>query len=516
MTERIYIYDTTLRDGAQTEGISFSLGDKESIAGLLDSFGMDFIEGGMPASNPKDREFFSSERKMKRSSLVAFGSTCRPGHRASEDEGLKILAESKTEWACIFGKAWDFHVTEALNTTTGENLRMIRDSITYLKECGMKVIFDAEHFFDGYRANEKYALDVVKTAAESGAEWIVLCDTNGGSLPSFIGKVTGTVHRIFPKIGIHCHNDSDLAVACSLSAVENGATMIQGTVNGIGERCGNANLCSVIPDLVFKMGYEMDVNLTDLRSLSYAVSELANTRHLAHMPYVGDKAFTHKGGMHVSALLKNTATYEHVPPESVGNHRNIIVSDMAGKSNIQKKLSEMGVEVDEDGLRRVLARVKEMEAQGYQFDAADASLKLLVERVLDKESRPFDIRGFRLNIDGVGTTQLISEASIKIVDRLGEIEHTAADCEGPVNALDRALRKALSKFYPDIIKNVRLTDYKVRVIEENCGTESWVRVLIKSTDGKDTWTTIGVSENVVEASLIALADSYEYAIQASQ
>ncbi len=516
MTERIYIYDTTLRDGAQTEGISFSLGDKESIAGLLDSFGMDFIEGGMPASNPKDREFFSSERKMKRSSLVAFGSTCRPGHKASEDEGLKILAESKTEWACIFGKAWDFHVTEALNTTTEENLRMIRDSIAYLKECGMKVIFDAEHFFDGYRANEKYALDVVKTAAESGAEWIVLCDTNGGSLPSFIGKVTGTVYKIFPKIGIHCHNDSDLAVACSLSAVENGATMIQGTVNGIGERCGNANLCSVIPDLVFKMGYEMDVNLTDLRSLSYAVSELANTRHLAHMPYVGDKAFTHKGGMHVSALLKNTATYEHVPPESVGNHRNIIVSDMAGKSNIQKKLSEMGIEVDEDGLRRVLARVKEMEAQGYQFDAADASLKLLVERVLDKESRPFDIRGFRLNIDGVGMTQLISEASIKIVDRLGEIEHTAADCEGPVNALDRALRKALSKFYPDIIKNVRLTDYKVRVIEENCGTESWVRVLIKSTDGKDTWTTIGVSENVVEASLIALADSYEYAIQASQ
>lgn len=516
MTERIYIYDTTLRDGAQTEGISFSLGDKESIAGLLDGFGMDFIEGGMPASNPKDREFFSSERKMKRSSLVAFGSTCRPGHKASEDEGLKILAESKTEWACIFGKAWDFHVTEALNTTTEENLRMIRDSIAYLKECGMKVIFDAEHFFDGYRANEKYALDVVKTAAESGAEWIVLCDTNGGSLPSFIGKVTGTVYKIFPKIGIHCHNDSDLAVACSLSAVENGATMIQGTVNGIGERCGNANLCSVIPDLVFKMGYEMDVNLTDLRSLSYAVSELANTRHLAHMPYVGDKAFTHKGGMHVSALLKNTATYEHVPPESVGNHRNIIVSDMAGKSNIQKKLSEMGIEVDEDGLRRVLARVKEMEAQGYQFDAADASLKLLVERVLDKESRPFDIRGFRLNIDGVGMTQLISEASIKIVDRLGEIEHTAADCEGPVNALDRALRKALSKFYPDIIKNVRLTDYKVRVIEENCGTESWVRVLIKSTDGKDTWTTIGVSENVVEASLIALADSYEYAIQASQ
>ncbi len=516
MTERIYIYDTTLRDGAQTEGISFSLGDKESIVNLLDDFGMDFIEGGMPSSNPKDKEFFSVGREMKRSTLVAFGSTCRPGHKASEDEGLKILAESKTEWACIFGKAWDFHVTEALKTTTEENLRMIGDSIAYLRECGMKVIFDAEHFFDGYKANEKYATDVIKTAVDSGAEWIVLCDTNGGSLPSFIGKVTGIAHKIFQKIGIHCHNDSDLAVACSLSAVENGATMIQGTVNGIGERCGNANLCSVIPDLIFKMEYEMDVNLTDLRSLSYAVSELANARHLAHMPYVGDKAFTHKGGMHVSALLKNTATYEHVPPESVGNHRNIIVSDMAGKSNIQKKLSEMGIEVDEDGLRNVLARVKEMEAQGYQFDAADASLKLLVERVLDKESRPFDIRGFRLNIDGVGTTKLMSEASIKIVDRLGEIEHTAADCEGPVNALDKALRKALSKFYPEIIKNVRLTDYKVRVIEENCGTESWVRVLIKSTDGKSTWNTIGVSENVVEASLIALADSYEYAIQASQ
>ena len=516
MSDRIYIYDTTLRDGAQTEGISFSLGDKDIITDLLDDFGMDFIEGGMPASNPKDKEFFSVNRELKKSKMVAFGSTCRPNHHADEDEGLKILLESKTEWACIFGKAWDFHVTEALNTTLEENLRMIRDSISFLKDNGKKVIFDAEHFFDGYRANDNYAMDVIDAAAKGGAEWIVLCDTNGGSLPSYIGKVVAKVREVFPRIGIHCHNDSDLAVACSLVAVENGATMVQGTVNGIGERCGNANLCSVIPDLRFKMGYDMPMDLGDLRSLSYSVSESANTRHLAHMPYVGDKAFTHKGGMHVSALMKDPATYEHVSPESVGNHRNIVISDMSGKSNVLKKLSDMGIAANKSDVDRILVRVKEMEAQGYQFEIADASFKLLVERVLDKESRPFDIRGFRLNIDGVGTTQLISEASIKIADKLGEIEHTAADCEGPVNALDRALRKALSKFYPDIISKVRLTDYKVRVIDENCGTESWVRVLIKSTDGKSTWSTIGVSENVVEASLIALADSYEYAILAEQ
>ncbi len=516
MSKKIYIYDTTLRDGAQTEGISFSLGDKETIIDLLDDFGMDFIEGGMPASNPKDRELFSVDRELKKSAMVAFGSTCKANMRADQDEGLRTLVDSRTEWACIFGKAWDFHVTEALKTTLEENLRMIRDSVSFLKDNGKRVIFDAEHFFDGYRANERYAMEVVDAAIDGGAEWIVLCDTNGGSLPSFIGKVVSRVCEKFPKIGIHCHNDSELAVACSLMAVESGATMVQGTVNGIGERCGNANLCSVIPDLKFKLGYEMPMDLTDLRSLSYSVSESANTRHLAHMPYVGDKAFTHKGGMHVSALMKDPATYEHVPPESVGNHRNIVVSDMSGKSNVLKKLSEMDIDADKDGVNRILARVKELEAKGYQFETADASFKLLVERILDKESRPFDIRGFRLNIDGVGTTQLISEASIKIADKLGEIEHTAADCEGPVNALDKALRKALSKFYPDIIKRIRLTDYKVRVIDENCGTESWVRVLIKSTDGKSTWTTIGVSENVVEASLIALADSYEYAILAEQ
>ena len=507
---RIIIYDTTLRDGAQTEGISFSLEDKVEIMEKLDSFGMDFIEGGMPSSNPKDQELFASRPKLKNGQLVAFGSTCRPGVKAADDEGLKISASCGCEWVCIFGKAWDFHVTEALNTTLDENLRMIRDSISFLISSGKKVIFDAEHFFDGYKANERYAMEVLDAAKD--AEWIVLCDTNGGNLPTFIGDVTADVaRRTKAKIGIHCHNDSDMAVACSLSAVRNGATMVQGTVNGIGERCGNANLCSVIPNLRLKMDCEVPVDLTKLTGLSYSIAEIANIRHVPHMPFVGEKAFAHKGGMHVSALMKDTRTYEHIPPESVGNKRQILISDMSGRASIMEKIKEMGIDADDADIERIKETVKEKESVGYQYEGADASLRLLIERVKGSTRTPFTVQGFRLSIDGIGVTDLQSEASIKVKDDSGNVEHTASDGDGPVNALDKSLRKALSKFYP-VINDIRLTDYKVRVLDERAATAARVRVLIRSTDGKSTWSTVGVSENVIEASLIALSDSMEYAI----
>ena len=508
---RIIIYDTTLRDGAQAEGISFSLEDKQEMISLLDGFGVDFIEGGMPSSNPKDREMFSSPVELKKSSLVAFGSTCRPDVDAPEDEGLKVLSECSAEWVCIFGKSWDFQVTCALETELEENIRMVKDSISFLKGKGKRVIFDAEHFFDGYGGNSTYAMDVITAAHDAGAEWIVLCDTNGGSLPGYIGKVTAEVCRSFDKVGIHCHNDSELAVACTLTAVENGATMVQGTINGIGERCGNANLCSVIPDLKMKMGMDIPVDLTKLTAVSRAASELSNMANVANMPFVGEMAFAHKGGMHVSALMKDTRTYEHIVPESVGNRRKVLISDMSGRASISNKVKEMGIKVDDDDLKRISEHVKEMESHGYQYEGADASFRLLVYRAIGSESKPFSIQGFRLHMEGVGMTGLNSEASMKIADIAGEIEHTAADSEGPVGALDKAFKKALMRFYPEI-ENIRLTDYKVRVLDEKSGTDAWVRVLIRSTDGKRSWNTVGVSENVIEASLIALSDSYEYAL----
>ena len=507
---RIQIYDTTLRDGAQTEGISFSREDTRAIMEKLDAFGMEFIEGGMPSSNPKDLEIFSSPPVMKNSKPVAFGSTCRPGAKASDDEGLKVLASCKCDWACIFGKSWDFHVTEALETTLDENLRMVRDSIAFLKSKGKKVIFDAEHFFDGYKANKDYAMKVLEAASE--AEWIVLCDTNGGNMPTFVGDVTAKVVKTTGKqIGIHCHNDSDMATACSLAAVRNGATMVQGTVNGIGERCGNANLCSVLPNLKFKLDCEIPMDLTRLTSLSYSVAEIANIRHVPHMPFVGEKAFAHKGGMHVSALMKDTRTYEHIPPESVGNKRQILISDMSGRASISEKIKEMGIVADDAVIERIKETVKEKESVGYQYEGAEASLRLLIERAKGNDARPFTVEGFRLSIDGIGVTDLQSEASIKVKDDSGDIEHTASDGDGPVNALDKSLRKALSKFFP-VINDIRLTDYKVRVLDERAATAARVRVLIRSTDGKSTWSTVGVSENVIEASLIALSDSMEYAI----
>ena len=510
--DRIAIFDTTLRDGSQMEGITFSLEDKKEIISRLDDFGVDFIEGGMPASNPTDRQLFSSGVKPRNAKLVAFGSTCKAGVSPDEDEGLRALADSDTDWVCIFGKAWNFHVTEVLGISEDENLEIIRGSIGFLRRAGKHVLFDAEHYFDGYTSSRDYALEVVRAARDAGAEWITLCDTNGGSLPSTVGEiVTDTLMETNADLGIHCHNDSELAVACTLAAVDAGARMVQVTVNGIGERCGNANMCSVIPDLVLKMGYEVSADISGMTQLSRSVAEIANIRQYSFMPYVGSKSFTHKGGMHIDALIKNPRTYEHIDPSVVGNGRNVLVSELSGRAGIGRKLEELGIEPKDDIVVKVMNRIKELESTGYQFEAADASLELLIRKTCGYTDTPFRIPAFRIYIDEIGNNEIKSEASIKVVDSEGNMEHTASDGDGPVDALNNALKKALSKFFPEI-EGLRLIDYKVRVLDEKAATAAPVRVMIRTTDGKDKWTTVGVSTNVIEASLIALVDSMEYAV----
>ena len=510
----VKIFDTTLRDGSQTLGITFSCEDKLDILKKLDEFGVDFVEGGWPGSNPRDDEFFrkASELNLKHCELVAFGSTRRFGTSASEDQGMKLLADCPVEWCCIFGKSWDFQVTTALGIELEQNLEMISDSVKFLRESGKKVMFDAEHFFDGYKSNPEYAIRVLETAHTSGAEWLVLCDTNGGSLPSEVSEIVEQVlMTLDAPLGIHCHNDSDLATACSIAAVDSGCTMVQGTINGLGERCGNANLCSIIPNLVFKSGYELDnIRMEDLTSLSKYVGEIANMTLPDSMPYVGERAFAHKAGIHVSALVKDTRTYEHIDPSMVGNSRKLLVSDMSGKSNISEKLSELGLEVSDDS-RDIANKIKEMESMGYQFEGADASFELLVKRLRNDIEPMFNVSGFTVYTDDRGGQMMDSEASVKVYDMEGNMEHTAADGNGPVNALDNALRKALMKFFP-VLKDIRLTDYKVRVLDEKSATAACVRVLIRSTNGNDSWTTVGVSDNVIRASLVALVDSIEYAL----
>ena len=515
----VVLYDTTLRDGAQSEGISFSVQDKLDILTELDRFGVDFVEGGWPGSNPTDTEFFSEARKLKlnNAELCAFGSTRRRGVKAEEDTNLRDLVASGAGWACIFGKTWDFQVEKALNISKEENLAIIRESIEFLRKSGMRVMFDAEHFFDGFYSDGDYAIKTLKTAAEAGAEWVVLCDTNGGTLPDRVADAVSAVKKhVDAKIGIHCHNDTDLAVASSLAAVKAGAEMVQGCVNGIGERTGNANMCSIIPNLMLKMGRSTNVkDLSKLTELSKFVGEVANTAPPSSLPYVGEKAFAHKGGMHVSALAKDSRTYEHIKPETVGNKRRVLVSDMSGRASISEKLKELGITGEGDDSGLITSTVKELEAKGYQFEGADASFELLVKRLRGEWEPHFTIAGFRLFIDEVENGRLISEASIKVRNREGDIEHTASDGDGPVNALDNALRKALSKFYP-VLNRIRLSDYKVRVLDEKAATAASVRVLIRSTNGTESWTTVGVSENVIEASLIALVDSLEYAITISE
>jgi 2-isopropylmalate synthase len=515
----ISFLDTTLRDGSQGEGVTFSSEDKIKVAKALDDFGVHFIEGGWPGSNPKDIAFFKKIRRvsLKNAKVTAFGSTRRTRKKPEEDENLKAIIETRASAVTLFGKSWELHVTDALKATLHANLQMIEDSISYLRSKGISVIYDAEHFFDGFRSNPAYALQTLVAAQKGGAQIIVLCDTNGGTLPQEIEPVMKEVRRTIDlPLGIHAHNDSDCAVAVSVEAVRCGAVHVQGTINGYGERCGNANLCSIIPILQLKMGKECvpPENLKKLAELSRYVSELANMSHAANMPFVGESAFAHKGGIHVNAVMKNPKTYEHVDPELVGNTRRVLVSDLSGRSNVYYKASEFGIDLnrlDNHSKKTVeiLKKLKELEDSGYQFEGAEGSFEILMKKLIKQFNEYFSLEGFRVITEKRGPHQeVLSEATIKVTVE-GEKELTASEGVGPVNALDRALRKALLRFYPTL-GEMKLVDYKVRVLETDRATEASVRVLIQSSDGTETWGTVGVSQNVMEASWLALVDSISY------
>lgn len=507
----VHLFDTTLRDGTQSEGLSLSVEDKLRIASLIDGFGIHFIEGGYPGSNPKDVEFFrrARELKLKGAKLTAFGSTRRAGGAAASDANLEALVAAGTPAVCIFGKSWLLHVTQVLGTTPEENLAMIRDSVAFLKHHGKEVVYDAEHFFDGFRADRAYALASVRAAAQAGADWIALCDTNGGSLPSFIAETVGVVRQeVATRLGIHTHNDSDLAVANALAAVDAGCTQVQGTINGWGERCGNANLVSIIPALQIKMGRRCvpEENLARLTELSRAVSEIANIRPRAHAPYVGRSAFAHKGGAHVAAIEKVTSTYEHVPPERVGNRRHIVVSELSGRGNVRVRATEIGLDV-RGSEREVLARIKELENRGYQFEAAEGSFELIVRRSQPGYEPPFDILDVVVISERRRGSDMFVEATVKL--RIGaQVVHTAGEGHGPVHAMDHAFHKALDGTYP-LLAKVQLCDYKVRILDPEAATGAKTRVLIESAHDGDRWSTIGVSQNIIEASCEALADALE-------
>ncbi len=515
------LYDTTLRDGAQEEGISFSVEDKLKICQKLDELGIDFIEGGWPGSNPKDSEFFAQARNLRltHSTLVAFSSTRHVNSRAKEDLNLQALLQAKTKVVTIVGKTWDKQVTRVLETTLEENLSMITDSISYLRAKGLRVFFDAEHFFDGYKGNPEYALQVVVAAAKAGVECVVLCDTNGGTLPQQIVEAIKAVKKASPvALGIHTHNDAELAVANTLVAVEAGVIQVQGTINGYGERCGNANLCSIIPTLKLKMGIDCITGkqLNKLSDVSRYISELANMPHYDRLPYVGDDAFTHKGGIHVSGLIKWEDSYQHIKPSLVGNRPHVVVSELAGKGSIIFKAKERGLPIPKGKeVEKVLEQIKLLEKQGFQYDVAEASFDLLLRRVQPDYRPPFELVDFMVVVEKRrrpptrgNQEEPLSEATIKVkVDN--RVVHTAAEGDGPVDALDQALRKALLQFYPDLTV-VKLIDYKVRILEETAGTASQVRVLIESSDGRENWRTVGSSTNIIEASWLALADSIEY------
>lgn len=514
---RVYLYDTTLRDGSQGEGVSFSVNDKLKITARLDALGVDYLEGGWPGSNPKDLEYFQKvqELGLAHTKVTAFGSTRRPGVRPQDDLNLNALVRAGVKAVTIFGKTWDLHVTEALNVSLQENLDMIYESVAFLTGHGLEVVYDAEHFFDGYKANADYALKTLEAAVRGGASWLTLCDTNGGSLPQEIEEIVKKVAAQFPvAIGIHCHNDGELAVANTLAAVQGGAALVQGTINGLGERCGNANLCSVIPNLELKLGYQClpQGKLQHLTEVSHFVSEIANLVHANNLPYVGHSAFAHKGGIHVSAVLKNPQTYEHIPPEVVGNKRRVLVSELAGASNLHYKAQELGMEHlnNKEQSRHLVQTIKELEYQGYQFEGAEASLELFLKKATGEYRSVFALESVKVLVEKRGDQEMLTEAMIKL--RVGDqVVHTAAEGNGPVNALDNALRKALEEFFP-VIKNMHLTDYKVRVLDEKDATQAKVRVLIESRNQEETWSTIGVSHNIIEASWQALVDSMEYAL----
>lgn len=522
--KKLYFFDTTLRDGSQAEGISFSVADKIRIAHLLDDWGMDYIEGGWPGSNPKDISFFKAaqEERFKYAKLTAFGSTHHPKYEASEDPNLLALIESNTPVCTIFGKSWDLHAKEALKVSLSKNLELIQDSVRFLRSHDREVIFDAEHFFDGYKENPDYALEVLEAALNGGARNISLADTNGGSLPNEIAEISRKVREYLPsaELGIHCHNDSGLAVANSIMHVQEGGVLVQGTMNGIGERCGNADLVSIIPSLLLKLGYDAKLKkkLEQLTNLSREIAEIANLTFNDRAPFVGRSAFAHKGGIHVSAVARNPKTYEHMEPEQVGNSRRVLVSELSGKSNLEYKSEELAFHLENHGDKgkEIVQSVKEKENLGYHYEGAEASLEVLVKKIVGTYKPFFHLRGYRAIIERhperIVDEQMIfdthSEASIKLEIK-GEIEHTVANGNGPVQALDFALRKALLPYYPQI-EEIAIADYKVRVIGENEGTGSKVRVLIDHCKGSTIWSTIGVHENIITASWLALVDGVEY------
>ena len=516
--ERLYLFDTTLRDGAQTNGVDFTLADKLAIADMLDELGVDYVEGGYPGANPTDTELFGAARKLN-ASFTAFGMTRRPGRSASNDPGLAALLDAKADAICFVAKSWDYHVKVALETTDEENLTSIRDSVRAAKAKGREVLLDCEHFFDGYKANPKYALACARAAYEEGARWVVLCDTNGGTLPDEIESIVREVVKIIPgdHVGIHAHNDTEQAVANSLAAVRAGARQIQGTLNGLGERCGNANMVSIIPTLKLKPEFaeRFDIGVSEaalkkLAHVSHALDERLNRAPNRHAPYVGESAFATKAGIHASAIMKDPATYEHVAPEMIGNRRKVLVSEQAGKSNVLAELERVGIKVDRDDPRigRLLEVVKEREAIGYAYEAADASFELLARRTLAKVPNYFDVTQFDVNVEqrnnakGQRVTVTMAVVKVKVGD---DNMISAAEGNGPVNALDLALRKDLGK-YQKYIAGLKLTDYRVRIL--NSGTEAVTRVLIESEDEQgERWTTVGVSPNIIDASFQALMDS---------
>jgi len=512
----IVLYDTTLRDGCQAEDISFTVEDKIRIAKKLDELGIHYIEGGWPGSNPKDMQFFREIRKipLKHAKLVSFGSTIRAGTLPEEDRNLKSLINSKTSVVTIFGKSWDIHVKYALGIKLAENLKLIYDTVTYLKKQFAEVFFDAEHFFDGFKTNPKYALQTLKEVSKAGADCIVLCDTNGGTLPHQLSDIIKEVKKHINKtpLGIHTHNDSEMAVANSIVAVQLGISHVQGTINGIGERCGNANLCSIIPNLKLKLNCDCisKKRLTKLQEVSRFVYELSNIQPLKHQPYVGNSAFAHKGGVHVSAIQKKPETYEHVSPELVGNVQRVLISDLSGRSSIVRKAKDFKINISsrDPVVHEIVEKLKELENQGFQFEGAEASFELLMMEALGTRRRYFELVEFRVINERREGDLPLCEATI-MVKVGGETEHTAALGNGPVNALDNALRKALEKFYPQL-KETELIDYKVRVLSSGEGTASKVRVLVETGDRKHRWGTVGVSENIIEASWKALVDSINY------
>ncbi|MCL1842869.1 MAG: citramalate synthase [Defluviitaleaceae bacterium] len=539
-TVKITIFDSTLRDGAQAEGISFSVADKIKIAKALDALGVDYIEAGNPGSNPKDLEFFKhfaqsnlnidppGGEQLKHAKLIAFGSTRRKGISAKDDKNVNALLEANTGAVCIFGKSWDFHVTEILNATLDENLEMIRDTIGFLKSCGKEVMFDAEHFFDGYKNNSDYAMKTLKAAADGGADALILCDTNGGCFPNEIFSIVPHVVSSFSvPIGIHTHNDCEMAVANSIMAVEAGATQVQGTFTGFGERCGNANLSAIIPGLQLKKGYEciFPGAMQNLTQTARLISEVANTSLNKRAAYVGQTAFSHKGGMHIDAVEKNPESFEHINPQTVGNARRNLMSEVAGRSTLLKKVQEVRPDISRNSpeMEGIIAKLKEQEHKGYQFEGAESSFALKIRKVLDDYIPLFELISFKIiseneridrefiNATAVLKIKVDDEKIIEENNATGFIEViAAAEGNGPVNALDKALRKALEDFYHEQIRQVKLTDYKVRVLDSNDATGSRVRVLIETTDGENKWTTVGVSANVVEASWEALMDSFKF------